>query len=100
MDISPKNNNGTIINKQMNKNYDNPKNFFKESSEELWRDIVNGNNPPSLFCFNTSEQAAGNQQFHEEQKNVVILLDRELDYYPDIYDSQSESKNLKASSLL
>ena len=84
----------------MNQNYDNPKNFFKESSEELQRDIVNSKSTPPLFCFDMSKQATGNQNFDEEQKNAVILLDRELDYYPDIYDFQSESKNLKTISLL
>lgn len=62
--------------------------------------MVNGKTPPSLLNFDMIKQATGNQHFDEEQKNAVILLDRELDYYPDIYDSQSESKNLKAISLL
>jgi hypothetical protein len=78
----------------MYKNCDNHRNSYTEYFEESRPFIMNGKYTPPIIHSEMSQWVIQNQHLDTEQESTVIFLDEELDYYPDIYGLDIESKKL------
>jgi succinylarginine dihydrolase len=67
---------------------------------DLRESVVNGKGPPMHVRSDLSQHAIESQNHNNVKKNKAIFLDKELDYYPDIYSLPFQSKNLAIAGLI